>query len=328
MQASIDVLKKINIFSSLASEELPIIYSLMKSVEIEKGSALFHEGDVGNDMYIVLSGRVAITVKTPDNGEYQIAEITGGDFFGEMSMFEQVPRSATCCTKEDTTLLTLNGRDFYNFIKEHPSTTIKIMHRMLNITTERLQETSAFLSDMVTWGEKARKRAVTDEFTGLYNRRFLDDALEERMATAELSNKPLCLVMVDLDHFAKLNKEYGEDVGDKVILSAVRVFKSVFSEGDILARYGGDEFTFILSDTGPAKALDICTMAVNELRKVKLLENMGSSIKQITSSMGIASFPAHADTLETLKERTDRALYQAKEQGRNRAVLYSPQKEQ
>lgn len=327
MQASIEVLKKINIFSSLTPEELPIIYSLMKSVEIEKGKTLFHEGDAGDDMYIVLSGRVAIMVKTPDDGEYEIAEIAEGDFFGEMSMFEQVPRSATCCTREDTTVLALNGRDFYNFIKEHPSTTIKIMHRMLNITTERLQETSAFLSDMVTWGEKARKRAVTDEFTGLYNRRFLDDALEERIAAAELSSKPLSLVMVDLDHFAELNKEYGQEVGDKVILSAVRVFKSVFSEGDILARYGGDEFTFVLSDTRPEKALDICTMAVNALRKIKLLENIGGSIKQITSSMGIASFPVHADTLETLKEITDQALYQAKDLGRNRAVLYSPQRE-
>ncbi len=118
MQASIDVLKKINIFSSLTPEELPIIYSLMKSVEIEKGKTLFHEGDAGDDMYIVLSGRVAITVKTPDDGEYEIAEIAEGDFFGKMSMFEQVPRSATCCTREDTTVLTLNGRDFYNFIKD------------------------------------------------------------------------------------------------------------------------------------------------------------------------------------------------------------------
>ncbi|HEB11869.1 MAG TPA: diguanylate cyclase, partial [Spirochaetales bacterium] len=84
---------------------------------------------------------------------------------------------------------------------------------------------------------------------------------------------------------------------------------------------------FVLSDTRPEKALDICTMAVNALRKIKLLENMGGSIKQITSSMGIASFPVHADTLETLKEITDQALYQAKDLGRNRAVLYSPQRE-
>ena len=325
MEAPIDVLKKIDILSSFTHEELLIIYSLMKSVEIEKGKILFHEGDAGEEMYIVVSGKVSISVKIPDGGEFEIAEIAEGNFFGEMSIFEHVPRSATCYTKEDTTLLSLNGGEFYNFIQDHPSTTIKIMHRMLNITSQRLQNTGEFLSDMVTWGENARKRAITDELTELYNRRFLDDALEDRFTEAKLNRRPLSLVMVDLDYFGELNKEYGQEVGDKVILSVVPVFQSVFGEGDILARYGGDEFTFILSDTEAAKALNLCTKVVRELRKIKLLENMDGNIKQITSSIGIASFPAHADTLETLKERTDQALYQAKERGRNRAALYSSQ---
>jgi diguanylate cyclase (GGDEF)-like protein len=326
MNTSLDLLRKIDMLSPLDNNELEQIYSRMKTVVKKKGESLFMEGDNGDEMYIVVNGKVSITVSTPDGSRVEIAVITEGNFFGEMSIFENAPRSATCSTKEETTLLEFSKTDFFNLMDNSPTTAIKIMHRMLTTATVRLQNTGAFLSDMVTWGEKARKRAVTDEFTGLYNRRFLDDALEDKFAQAEFNKKPLSLVMVDLDNFGKLNKAYGEAVGDKVLLSALPVFKSVFRDGDILARYGGDEFTFILPDTTPVTALELCRKAVEELRKITILEKMNGAIKKVTASIGVASYPAHADTLVKLKEKTDKALYDAKEKGRDMAVLFSNKK--
>ncbi len=322
MNTSLEILRKIDMLSSLDNDEIEQIYSRMKTLVKKKGEQLFHEGDIGEEMYIVVEGKVAITVNTPDGSKVEIAVITGGNFFGEMSIFENAPRSATCTTKDETNLLEFSKADFFDLMDNSPATAIKIMHRMLTTATVRLQNTGAFLSDMVTWGEKARRRALTDEFTGLYNRRFLDDALEDKFAQANFNKRPLSLVMVDLDNFGKLNKAYGEAVGDKVLLSAVPVFKSVFRDGDILARYGGDEFTFILPDTEPAAALDLCRKAVEDLRKIKILENMNGTIKKVTASIGVASYPSHADTLEKLKERTDKALYEAKEKGRDIAVLF------
>ncbi len=320
----LEVLQKIEILSELSPEELQRIHGLMKTVHIEKEKTLFHEGEDGDELFIVLSGSVNISVKTPDGVVLPIADITGGNFFGEMSIFEQAPRSATCCTRENTTLLSLSGKDFYAFLKQHPETTIKVMHKMLTITSQRLQETGAFLSDMVTWGEEARRRAVTDELTGLYNRRFLDDALEERFEESRRQGRPLSLVMVDLDYFGALNKEYGQEVGDRVIVEAVQVFRSIFGTEDILARYGGDEFTFILMDRGPEEALSLCTRLARDLRELPVLADLGGRIKRVSASIGITSFPDHADSLESLKEKTDRTLYRAKELGRDRAELYDP----
>jgi diguanylate cyclase (GGDEF)-like protein len=324
MKAPLDVLQTIEILSELDRDELRLLHGLMKTVQIEKESTLFQEGEDGDELFIVLSGSVSITVKTPDGQVLPIAVITGGNFFGEMSIFEQAPRSATCRTQENSILLSLSGRDFYAFLQEHPETTLKVMHKMLTITSQRLQETSAFLSEMVTWGEEARRRAVTDEMTGLYNRRFLDDALEERFEEARRQRRALSLVMVDLDYFGELNKEYGQEVGDRVILAVVPVFRSLFGARDILARYGGDEFTFILTDRGPEETLALCTRLARALSELPVLADLGGRIRQVSASIGVASFPAHASGMERLKEAADRALYRAKELGRNRAELYDP----
>lgn len=326
MNNGIGLLKKIEILSPLSDSELGQVYSLMRPLEFEKGEHIFSEGDPGDEMYIVSRGEVSITVKTSSGETVEIAVIKEGNFFGEMAIFDNAPRSACCSTKKKTFLLAFSKKDLFSLIESAPETAIKIMYKILAATTMRLQNTGAFLSEMVTWGENARKRAVTDEFTALYNRRFLDDALEDNFARARLDKKPLSLVMVDLDNFGKLNRMYGEATGDAVILSVIPVFRSVFRESDILSRYGGDEFTFILPDTGPDKAMELCGRAVDEIRKIDILEKKEGSIKKVSASMGIASFPDHASTSAELREKTDLALYSAKERGRDNAAVYAAEK--
>ena len=112
-----------------------------------------------------------------------------------MSIFDNSPRSATCRTKEKSSLLSLKGPDFFALMETHPEIAVKTMYRMLNITTERLKNTGNFLSDMVQWGAEARKRAVTDDFTGLFNRRFFDSTIEDKFTEASLNRKPLSVAM-------------------------------------------------------------------------------------------------------------------------------------
>ncbi len=321
MQKAEEFLHTIEIFQDLSGEELRVIRSLMGESEIGPGHILFHQNDDGEELFLVKEGRIAITVKLPDGQDLELSEISGGSFFGEMSIFEEEPRSATCSAKEPSSLLRLNKRDFYRLIETHPEIATKVMYRMLAITAQRLNNTGNFLSDMVQFGENARKRAVTDEFTGLYNRRFLEDALEEQFSQAKMRKRALTIAMFDLDHFGTLNKEYGEKSGDDVILAAVAVFNSIFSGDAILVRYGGDEFTFILYDTPAEKAKELCDRVCGELRKLDILEGLGGEITRITSSIGIASYPEHAKSVKKLMEKADGALYKAKENGRNRTAL-------
>ncbi|MDT8299452.1 MAG: GGDEF domain-containing protein, partial [Spirochaetaceae bacterium] len=195
-------------------------------------------------------------------------------------------------------------------------------HHMLQTATSRLQNTGAFLSDMVKWGESARIRAVTDDFTGLYNRRFFDDALKDSIQESILNGRPYSLVILDLDRFGTLNAEYGEAVGDSVIQAAVPVFIGVFDESDILSRYGGDEFAFILPGKTGEEALERCRKVCRGLRELEIPALEKGSFDHLSASIGIATCPIHGENTQELLDRADQALYAAKEAGRDRAVLY------
>ena len=321
-----EFVSKVDIFTNLNNKELDFIFPFLKEKIIDKDKILFNEGDPGDELFIVQKGSVAISVKLKGGTSMDITKFDKNDFFGEMSIFEGAPRSATCYAKEKSHLLSLKGPDFFNLMDKHPKTATKIMNKMLTITTNRLQSTNAFLTDLVRWGEEARKRAVTDEFTGLFNRRFLDSALDHQFKEAKAGSKPLALAMVDLDHFGKLNYNHGEAFGDKVIKSVVPIFKKVFKKSDILTRYGGDEFSFLLPGRTPEKALELCKKVCCKIQELDIIKESTKEKIGITASIGIACYPKHAKTLKDLIDKTDDALYLAKESGRNKAALFKKRK--
>lgn len=319
-----DFLRSVDIFSSLSPDERTEVGTYLSGVESGPDEVLFREGDTGDRLFIIRSGSVGITVQSTEGSELEVASFSEGECFGEMTLFDQAPRSATCRTREPTSFFTLSVEDFDQLIRNQPSLAIKIMYRMLNITTERLNNSSNFLSDMVQWGENARKRAITDEFTGLYNRRFLDEAIEEQIADARASNTRLAVMMFDLDHFHAINDAYGQQIGDQVIQDLVPVIRSVFRESDFAARYGGDEFTVLLPQTGVNEAMTIANTLVEGVRTVDTLRRQDGPIDTATTSVGVAVFPDHGGSGKDLSDNADYALYQAKEGGRNQAQLYDP----
>ncbi len=320
IEESVEFLSSIEIFSLLTPGEIGRTKGLFTQRTIHKGDVLFREGDPGNELFIVKSGKVTSSIRLPDGSEREIAVFTAGNFFGEMSIFENAPRSATCSATEASELLGLHEREFYRMIEEYPDVATKIMFRMLNITTQRLRDTGEFLSDMVHWGEAARRRAITDELTGAYNRRFLDDALEREFERAKSSGFPFSMAMVDLDLFREINDRHGHEIGDRCIVEAVAVFNRILRESDIIARFGGDEFALLLPGVGCDEAVGLADRTRAEIEGLDLFVSHGEPRRRLTVSIGIATFPDHAGDLTGLKDAADRALYQAKEDGRNRVV--------
>ena len=315
-----ELLAKVGVFSLLSPKEIDQVAEHLATVNLTAGQTLFHEGDQGNDLYIIAEGAAAVSIKLPDGGGKEIARFAPGDFFGEMSIFDNAPRSASCKALERSVLYSLSKDAFTDIIAAHPELALKLMYRMLNVTTQRLRGTSEFVSEMVLWGEGARKRAVTDELTGVYNRRFLEDSLANYVADAKEKGEPLSFVMVDLDHFRQINELYGHPKGDATVRSSAQLFRSLLRESDVIARYGGDEFVIIMPRTDPAHATALMAGVCAEVARLEILKDMKGAITTVTASMGVAGFPLHAADLSGLRAAADAALYRAKEEGRNRAV--------
>ena len=156
---------------------------------------------------------------------------------------------------------------------------------------------------------------IRDSMTGLYNHTTTNQLLESAIATvSRRSDFNLCFVMIDIDRFKEVNDTYGHPVGDQVIIALARVLKQRLRGADIVGRYGGEEFVLILQDIDQERAVNI----VNELREAfgQLYFNANNDKFSCTFSAGIASFPQY-EKLETLREAADKALYRAKNNGRN-----------
>ena len=160
--------------------------------------------------------------------------------------------------------------------------------------------------------------ARTDKLTGALNRRYMDLALEDCFERAQRTGTAFSVIMVDLDYFKHVNDTYGHLVGDDVLRDTSEIIRKNLRKGDILGRYGGEEFIVMLIDADSTQACKIAEKLRTSILDAKILGNK----RDITASLGVATFPKHADSVKTLVDRADKALYRAKQTGRNKHELW------
>jgi len=187
----------------------------------------------------------------------------------------------------------------------------------------RMKVSSEDLKQLHKELEISQKEARTDALTGLENRRGLEKRLELERIRARQNNALFSVIMIDIDYFKKVNDTHGHLVGDSLLKGFAAVLKNKVRRNDMVARYGGEEFLLLLPETGVegayAVAEKIRAALVNQDWKVK---NSGKRIGQIKASMGIAQYVMN-ETGNQVIDRADSALYQAKEQGRDRIIIHT-----
>jgi len=183
---------------------------------------------------------------------------------------------------------------------------------------EELEKTNEDLQSLRTEFRRVRQESMVDPLTGIQNRRAFDTSLAAAREHAKTSNEALCLLLVDIDHFKKVNDIYGHVVGDAVLKQVVNAINDVVRGGDVLARYGGEEFVLLLPNTPMEGAERVADNICNQVRNQKMDNgHVGKNVGRVTVSVGVALFSSN-ETIEQFVVRADTALYRAKESGRNR----------
>jgi diguanylate cyclase (GGDEF)-like protein len=192
------------------------------------------------------------------------------------------------------------------------------LNQAADVARALADSTSLALSSIIL-REKLRHQAVRDSLTGLYNRRFLEEMLQSLTLQAQRRHSSLAAIMIDLDHFKRLNDEHGHAMGDTVLKSVAATLVAALRGSDVACRYGGEEMVVLLPD---------CTLEMARGKAERLRERVARLSRpegpQVSASFGVAAFPSTAKDGETLLTSADAALYVAKREGRNRVVTAPP----
>jgi diguanylate cyclase (GGDEF)-like protein len=314
------------LFATMSKLEFNALAAFLEWLPVKKDASIFREGDEGKEMFVLLSGALNAYAGQSDGTQRFMFEIKPGDFFGEMSIIADEPRSLTISAKEASELMILQGIDFYRIVYEHPIIGVKLLRAIMNVQNLWFDQNSRQKQDLARWGETARRRAITDDLTGLYNRRFLEDYIKNRFEQGSVGLRKMALMMMDLDKVHVINERHGTQAGDAVITAVAEIIRSQIRSEDIAARLSGDEFSIFLPDTDYGEA----RLAAERIREavmkqiIQVPKSPGAAEKtgiNIRISIGISVAPTHAKTVEGFVFSADGALKKAKDLGRNRVEL-------
>ena len=199
----------------------------------------------------------------------------------------------------------------YIYLSGRDVTAEKVMKRKIEQANKELLMLNEQLKEK---NEKLLKSAITDELTGVYNRKFFEKRVVEEMEIADRANEHISLIIFDLDRFKLVNDNFGHQFGDEVLKRTTQIAGDLIRKTDFLNRVGGEEFAIILPNTNKAQAVFVA----EKVRKA-LEDNKHFKVGQVTGSFGVAE-RMKAESLRSWYKRADNALYQAKNTGRNRVV--------
>ena len=168
--------------------------------------------------------------------------------------------------------------------------------------------------------ETLRQRSIRDPVTGLFNRRYLEETLEREIRRAARGERPVAIIMLDLDHFKRFNDNFGHDGGDALLRELGTFLWTHIRQEDIACRYGGEEFTLVLPDSSLEIARQRAEYLREEVKHLNVRHN-GQPLGVVSLSLGVAVFPDHGLTGQVVLKAADVALYLAKREGRDRVVI-------
>jgi len=304
---SVAVLRELQSLQGTGDQILDALVPRARLLQLGAGERLLRRGEPNLSVYIVTSGRLRVELD-----DSPLAYIDRGETVGELSLLAGSDATATVAAEEPTQLLVLDEETFWWLAESSHEFSVGLLVRL----AKRMRSNNDAVQENIALRRQFEQAALSDPLTGFRNRRWLDQTLRRIVQRHLHASEPLCIAMMDIDHFKRVNDAHGHAAGDAVLLHVGRLVRANLRPVDFAARIGGEEFVLIL----PQTALPGAISAVERLREAianTAFKHDGRALPQVTVSLGLAELERGVNPGQLLA-RADVALYAAKQSGRNR----------
>jgi diguanylate cyclase (GGDEF)-like protein len=304
------LLQSIALFRGVEPDTITDLLPRCGRIDVAEGDVLLSPQRENRCVYVVLSGRLSVHLGSLDAPK--IADLGPGACAGEMSLIEDKDPSAFVVAVEDSHLMVISHHLLWQIVDRSHT----FSKNLLVVLSERVRSDNEFIASSLGVLRQAERNALTDALTGLGNRHWMKDMFEREVTRARHNRRSLCLMMIDVDNFKRFNDQYGHIAGDRVLIAVAEALREYLRPTDLVARFGGDEFAVLLPDAEIAHA----QQTADRLRTCVASLSPPSLSTAITISIGVST-NGPDDDVDSLVQRADAAMYDAKEQGRNRVAV-------
>jgi len=304
------LLHSLDLFKGVFPDDIHELLQRCDRRDIVDGELLLSPGEKNEHVFVVLSGSLNVHVGAPETPI--IATMESGACVGEMSIIEDRDPSAYVIGAEDAHLLVIHQSVLWGMV----DASHEFAKNLLVVLSERVRSHNRVIADNYGELRKFERHATTDALTSLANRHAMEDTFPREIARCVEKEKPVAMMMIDVDNFKQFNDMFGHIAGDRALSAVSRILRTQFRPRDLLVRYGGDEFAVLLPDVTTDQAI-VIGERVREAVSGTTGDGSDSLIQiPLKISMGVADLQPQG-TLETLIRAADKALYRAKHAGRD-----------
>jgi diguanylate cyclase (GGDEF)-like protein len=303
VMSTIDLLTKVSLFKTLSPADLQRLADHTEPASFSAGESVVEIGDPGRSLYVLVEGIVQVLYPARTS-DFELARLGPGDFFGEMALLSDRPRSATVRAHSDVRAIKLEKHVFQRLLLEEPQIGLGILE-VLSLRIRAADEQIGGLSD----------QAQRDPLTRLQNRRAFNERIGEECDRFLRYGAPFSIVLMDVDRMQDVNDTFGLEVGDTTIGWIGRLLIEHTRGVDVAFRVGGEEFAVLCPSIGVDHARSLGQRVVDLVSEAR--PPVSFDLK-VTMSAGVAGCPADGRRPDDLYTVADQALLKAKREGRNR----------
>ena len=301
----------LELLRGMGPELLDMIVARCPARSLLPGETLLAAGQTNSEIFVILNGELHVYLG--DNREVPVAVLRAGDTVGELSAIDKKPTSASVVATQNTLLLRIDENMFWHIIHASHGFAVRLILKL----AERLRANNTTVQVNRELCAHFEQVALSDALTGVHSRRWLDETLPRLCERHRFDGQPMSVAVVDVDHFKRINDQYGHQTGDLVLCEVAKTMRTRLRPTDFIARYGGEEFVLIFPRTSIAGAAIAAERQREAVRVTVLKMRDDTQIPCATVSIGLAELQPGQDAARLI-QNADAALYRAKHKGRNR----------